>query len=93
MKDTSPHNGGVPNGVVHAASNTVNQNNDEAAAAAFAISGSANGAQSAVGGEDFLRLLTIAADPDPSPQWTPDDMVKKTFIQVRSKHQLEVSFT
>lgn len=50
LKDTtSSHNGGgAHNGAMNPASTTVNQNNDEAAAAAFAISGSANGAQGSV---------------------------------------------
>ena len=40
--------------------------------------------QSVVGGEDILRLLTIAADAvDPCPVWEPHGVVKKTFIQVR----------
>ena len=40
--------------------------------------------QSVVGGEDILRLLSIAADAvDPCPVWEPHGVVKKTFIQVR----------
>ena len=112
LRETSWHNGIAD----AAASTTVNQDNDEAAAAAFAISGPANGAQasplrlgrcrvillrigsdcetpcyiaivrpqSVVGGEDILRLLSIAADAvDPCPVWEPHGVVKKTFIQVR----------
>ena len=37
----------------------------------------------AAGAEDVLRLLTIAADVDPCPQWMPNEVVRKTFIQVR----------
>ena len=54
LRETSWHNG-IADG---AASTTVNQDNDEAAAAAFAISGPANGAQASPKSTSPLTMLS-----------------------------------